>query len=778
MESFSSEITSTLYGNPHSGSSPSQLSTARIEDVRMNLMSFFGADPEEYDLVFVANATAGVKLVIDGMRSQPGGWHYAYHEACHTSLIGAREEALESICLDDAAVQDWLDGKDPFDECTTTSPNILFSYSAQSSMDGRRYPLQWTKTLREKNPRPSSRLLTLLDAASLSATSPFDLGDLSVAPDFAVFSLYKIFGFPDIGALIIRRSAESLFDRRKYFGGGTVDMVVCGKESWHAPKSHSLHERLEDGTLPFHSIIATGIAMDVHKKLFGSMRQVRAHTSFLTQELLLGLERLKHGNGEPVCVTYTKQCKDDDLGTGPVVSFNLKHSDGAWVSLAEFEKLAVLKKVHVRTGGLCSPGSIASALHLQPWEMRQNFSAGFRCGNDNDIISGKPTGVIRASLGAMSTRSDVKNLTTFIEEFFLDEEPSEVSSNSLVPTLTYSQASLQVKAITVFPIKSCGGFSIPPGTSWEVRPEGLAWDREWCLVHQGSGQALSQKRFPRMALLQPSIDFDNGHLKVLDRGSEDKEVLSEILIPLSADPSVLDVNYRQISSRVCGDSITVQRYISNDINGFFSKALGVPCQLARFPAGGRGSASRLSKAQVPKYQQAHKPVLQPTNVPDMPSPPDSDTEQQPSGKILLSNESPILMIQTSSVNALNEYIAHQGGRPMNDTAFRANIVLDSAPGAIKHPAYSEDSWKSIRIGRLNFKLLGACRRCQMVCVDQQTGVKNESPFFALAKTRRFDGKVYFGEHMMHDPSSQPIGIIQYPTINVDDLVSIDSERDE
>ncbi|KAL9058298.1 MAG: hypothetical protein Q9206_002000, partial [Seirophora lacunosa] len=46
-------------------------------------------------------------------------------------------------------------------------------------------------------------------------------------------------------------------------------------------------------------------------------------------------------------------------------------------------------------------------------------------------------------------------------------------------------------------------------------------------------------------------------------------------------------------------------------------------------------------------------------------------------------------------------------------------------------------------------VLGPCRRCQMVCIDQTTAERREEPFVTLAKTRRRDGegsKVFFGVH--------------------------------
>jgi molybdenum cofactor sulfurtransferase len=61
----------------------------------------------------------------------------------------------------------------------------------------------------------------------------------------------------------------------------------------------------------------------------------------------------------------------------------------------------------------------------------------------------------------------------------------------------------------------------------------------------------------------------------------------------------------------------------------------------------------------------------------------------------------------------------------------------------------------------------------MICIDQDTAVKNEEPFVTLAKTRRFDGKIFFGSHMCHISSISPTKEGQYPTIRVGDLVAID-----
>lgn len=776
IERFSADMISNLYGNPHSASNASQLTTRRIEDIRLRLLELFNADPQDFDVVFVANATAGIKLVTDAFRDQEEGFWYGYHRDAHTSLIGVREVASEHRCFtSDAEVNDWIDAPN-----TQRGRKELFAYPAQSNMNGRRLPLHWSHRIRTTK---HEGMYTLLDAAALVSTSPLDLGNAEQAPDFTVLSLYKMFGFPDLGALIIRRASAAIFDKRRYFGGGTVEMVVCLKEQWHAKKTESVHERLEDGTLPIHSIMALDAAMTVHKELYSSLEQISAHTTFLAKQLYEGLSSLRHGSGGKVCHIYRDPNSNygDSATQGPIVAFNLRNQSGGWVSNAEVEKLAAVRNFQLRTGGLCNPGGVASSLELAPWEMRENFSAGQRCGNDNDIIRAKPTGMIRVSLGAMSTLKDVDSFVAFVREFFVQESHPTITSPMAVARLeSPTRSRLHVERLSVYPIKSCAGFSVPPDTAWEVRPEGLAWDREWCLVHQGTGAALSQKRYPKMALIRPSIDLEEGVLRINLVGAlRDTTNVNEITVPLSADPRLFSDNdtYKDTNARVCGDTVSAKTYKSGNISSFFTQALGVACHLARFPAVANGSGStRHSKAHLQKYQSAGNmqiPGAFPITVPMTPG-------ACVSKPILLSNESPILTISRSSLNRLNELIKSEGGKAAQAEVFRANIVVaenpDYPPG-LEDP-YAEDDWRYLRIGQQYFEMLGACRRCQMVCIDQQTAEKNQEPFVTLSKTRRFDGRVYFGEHTCHLPledSSSPL--VQNPTIMVGDAVRSYREDD-
>lgn len=735
LEAFTKDMMGNLYGNPHSASQASQRSTHQVQDVRLQLLRFFDANPDDFDLVFVANATAGIKLVADALREHDEGFWYGYHRDAHTSLVGVRELAEEHHCFEeDKEVEHWIEQKGPQETQTRLG---LFAYPAQSNMNGRRLPLNWCRRMRDKG------LLTLLDAAALLSTSPLSLADLSTAPDFTVLSLYKIFGFPDLGALIVRKDAAWALQKRRYFGGGTVDVVVSLKEQWHITKSAHLHEQFEDGTLPIHSVIALKSALSVHHDLFGTLERVSKHTSFLAERLYSSLKSLRHGNDEPVCRIYKDAAStyENKNTQGPVIAFNIRDSKGQMVSNLEVEKLAHVRNINIRTGGLCNPGGIQSALNLSPWQMKDNFSSGQRCGSENDdIVNGQPTGMIRASLGAMSTLSDVDTFVSFITEFFLDTScvPFDRTDSPISSLDVSISEQLHIESLTVYPIKSCAGWQIPTNTSWEVQPQGLAWDREWCIIHSGTSVALSQKKHPRMALLRPRLDFAAGLLRIGCAVLNKDTACNEISVPLSADPRCFTpLSKTSTPTNVCGDTVCARVYSSPRIATFLSSVLGVPCTLARFPA---NSASRHAKAHL-----------------------SSSTVGKDATPLAFSNESPVLCISRTSLNALNTAIKARGGQPVPASTFRANIVVSPSLQSTSEAttAYIEDTWKSISISpykhqrhsseenpsTAKFKVLGKCRRCHMLCVDQQTAETRQEPFVTLAKTRREDGKVWFGVHL-------------------------------
>lgn len=207
-------------------------------------------------------------------------------------------------------------------------------------------------------------------------------------------------------------------------------------------------------------------------------------------------------------------------------------------------------------------------------------------------------------------------------------------------------------------------------------------------MHLGTGAAIDQKRYNKMALIRPVVDLTTGTLSVSIHNSPS---VPPLLIPLSSTPSDL-ITIKPSASRVCGDKITALTYSSSLIIDFFSAAVGVPCTLARFPAG-LGSGGRRFKPHLVKEQR----VMQENGCTRGETP------------ILLSNESPILIINRSSVEELNTLIGCTGGKQAKSEVFRANIVIREASGGVGKP-YAEDGWRHIRIGREYFEV-GIHSRC-------------------------------------------------------------------
>ena len=729
ISKYADELTSNLFGNPHSASAASQLSTRRIDDTRLQVLRFFNADPGEFEVIFVANATAAIKLVADAFRDADSGFWYGYHGEAHTSLVGVRQLAAGgSKCFkDDEDVQSWISS---LCECDTGNAHELqlFGYPGQSNMTGHKPPLAWCKEIRDSAKTTGKALYTLYDAAGLLSTSAMDLSDAASAPDFIAMSFYKIFGFPDLGALVVRKQSEHVLRGRKYFAGGTVEVVTTTGIPQHMMKE-SLHSRLEDGTLPFHNILALQLAMNTHIQLYGSTPNISRHTFWLAQKTYRSLIALRHHIGTPVCKVYGSSWDSENPRTqGPVIAFNLFDSEGGCVATSELEKLGIIKGIQFRTGGLCNPGGTANHLNLSPEQQQANHDAGHRCDNGQDLIDGSPTGSIRISFGAMSSVRDAEAFMNFIEEYYVEKEPIF----SPQPAELSPGPSYVVESLSVYPIKSCAAFRVPSDTLWEVKAKGLLWDREWCLVHEGTRTSLSQKRYPRMALLQPRFDLERRMLIVAHGIPGTTRNQLEISLDHSTDSGSdgHTANFCQ-SSSICGEQVDVEIYTAKYITTFFTEALGVPCTLARYPEIG---PVRLAKPRVPH---------------DVPTRSPAALERS----IMLSNESPILLVSRSSVNRLNEQIKENGsvGKAVSADSFRGNIVVaEELCGGQAESPYDEDDWHSLVIGadaENQFEVMGPCQRCQMICVDQKSAQRRQEPFSTLSKTRRRDGKVYFGIHM-------------------------------
>ncbi len=106
---------------------------------------------------------------------------------------------------------------------------------------------------------------------------------------------------------------------------------------------------------------------------------------------------------------------------------------------------------------------------------------------------------------------------------------------------------------------------------------------------------------------------------------------------------------------------------------------------------------------------------------------------------------PLLVTTLASLDALNSLIAegphaHEGPLPMN--RFRPNVVVAGTE------PWAEDHWTRIAIGEVVFRAPKPSGRCVVTTTDQATAVRGREPLHTLARHRRRDGRLLFGQNLV------------------------------
>ncbi|KAJ9672955.1 hypothetical protein PVL29_026284 [Vitis rotundifolia] len=651
MEAVLNDLTTSVYGNPHSQSDTSLATCDIVREARQQVLDHCNASPKDYKCIFTSGATAALKLVGEAFPWSSES-NFMYTMENHNSVLGIREYALDrgasafaidieeaghhggvsrstssSIKVSPHPIQRRNQARFP-GEAPTGYAHNLFAFPSECNFSGVRFSLDLVKIIKED----AERILTgppfckgcwmvLIDAAKGCATKPPDLSKYPA--DFVVISFYKLFGYPTgLGALIVRNEAAKLL-KKTYFSGGTVAASFADID--FVKRRNDIEELFEDGTASFLSIASIRHGFKLLNTI--TISAISRHTSLLSTYVRKQLLALRHDNGSGVCVLY---------------------------------------------GGF-------------------NSEAGHVCWDDNDIIHGKPTGAVRVSFGYMSTFEDAKKFIDFIVSSFVSV-PYQSGQVHLPRSIPYSSegcerrlstTAFRLKSITIYPIKSCAGFSV-------------------------EGWPLSNTE---MHLITTFIDLSQGILFV-----ESPRCKRKLRINLKSDS-------------YCGGKeamdLQAQRYevqgYHNEVNIWFSNALARPCTLLRcsssqyYPClGKRGSVGMCRDVET---------------------------------RLNFVNEAQFLLISEESVSDLNSRLRSNVQKSstgpqiqLNPLRFRPNLVISGGE------PYDEDGWLSLKIGNKCFTSLGGCNRCQMINLDNQAGQvqKSTEPLATLASYRRIKGKILFG----------------------------------
>ncbi|KAJ8268135.1 hypothetical protein COCON_G00133070 [Conger conger] len=575
--------------------------------------------------------------------------------------------------------------------------------------------------------------------------------DLGKHPaDFVSISFYKMFGFPTgLGALLVRNDTASIL-KKTYFGGGTAAAYLAEEDYFVARPTTS--SRFEDGTVSFLDIISLHHGFETLQRLTGGMDRIQLHTFGLARYTYILLASLRHSNGKPVALIYSNTDYEDPSMQGAILNFNLLDNQGSFVGYSQVEKLASLFNIHVRTGCFCNIGACQFHLGITNDAVKSNLQAGHSCGDNMDLIDGRPTGSVRISFGYMSSFNDCQTFLKFIVKCFV-QGPVKVAEESLerlrpaappliqhpphqlpgvqsdnhrkkeecdltaakiistgepvTPAASAMETPGTLTNIFLYPIKSCAALEV---SEWPLGPQGLLYDRVWMVVNR-NGVCLSQKQEPRLCQIHPQIHLDTENLSVNASG------MNPVFVPLEGSSE----QYQEepvCQSKVCGDRVqTVD--CGDRVAAWLSEFLGKPCRLIR------------QSSDFTRGMRGHK-----TGGPAVP--------------LSLVNEAQYLIINRASIAVLQEHINHRNGTGSQQHGdvrqlihrFRANLVIWG-----KEP-FEEDEWTSLKIGNTLFKVAGQCGRCQMIGIDQSTAARSQEPLQSLAACR--SGKATFGIYLSHN----------------------------
>jgi len=248
--------------------------------------------------------------------------------------------------------------------------------------------------------------------------------------------------------------------------------------------------------------------------------------------------------------------------------------------------------------------------------------------------------------------------------------------------------SITVSSLIYYPIKACRGIEVE---SIEVERMGLANDRRMMVVTE-NGDFLTQREYPRLAWVAPTIDND-----VLTLSARDYDAI-QIPVQKSGVPVLVNVwSSKNVHAVDQGDEAAQ----------WFSEWLGKSVRLVHIADG-------FQRRLNPQYA-----VIA-----------DDHTGFADGYPILLISEESLADLNTRLVSPL----------PMN--RFRPNVVVKGCE------PYAEDAWNKIYSGNVELAIVKPCARCEVTTIDKETLVRSKEPLKTLGRYRKHALGAIFGQNII------------------------------
>jgi uncharacterized protein len=263
-----------------------------------------------------------------------------------------------------------------------------------------------------------------------------------------------------------------------------------------------------------------------------------------------------------------------------------------------------------------------------------------------------------------------------------------------------------IEQLWVYPVKSCAGVALSEA---ELTDTGLLYDRAWMVV-DSSGEFVSQRELPRMALIQPS--FKMGQLMLRAPG-------------MLALHLALDAAEAPTKVRVWDDELMA--YDMGDVAAqWFSDFLGP------------GAPADLKRLRLARFDPEIKRAC------------DARWTGGREANTQFADGFGLLVTSTASLAELNERLAKAGEAPVTLQRFRPNIVV----GGIE--AHDEDRLGAMTISTGDestavIEPVKPCARCPIPNIDPATAVSTPAVSDVLQSYRRdprVNGAITFGMNAM------------------------------
>ncbi|GAA4203826.1 MOSC domain-containing protein [Actinocatenispora rupis] len=257
---------------------------------------------------------------------------------------------------------------------------------------------------------------------------------------------------------------------------------------------------------------------------------------------------------------------------------------------------------------------------------------------------------------------------------------------------------MQVSELYVYPVKSTRGTAVAVA---EVEPWGLRGDRRWLVVLPG-GEFLTARENDRMLTVTATETPDGLTLAAPGRPT--------VRVPYPVGGAAVAVAVTRL------DTVRAAGPVADD---WLTAVLGEPVRLGWLDDPRRRTVS-------------------------------AEHGGEPGDPLNLSDAGPLLLATTASLDRLNHWVsetrAERGepaGDPLDMRRFRPNVVVDG----VAEP-FAEDTWTSVRIGDVDFRVSELCDRCVLTTIDPDTRAHGHEPIRTLARHRRWDRHVWFGVRLV------------------------------